>query len=160
MQLALCGLGAVFTLPLALAGNAANFDSYAHHVDSHDGASRESEVRHADASLASMQSSDLIPTVAPLIPHQLRQFILEENQSHDAEHGIGRRQGVAPGGGIAPGEINSPTQMPSVTAFQLSGKVIQYTQTFPPTPVPWAAPSNGAIGLGTIQGKVGTVKGS
>jgi Killer toxin-resistance protein 1 len=106
----------------------------------------------------SMQSSDLFGTFGQLIPHHLRQFIFDANQQHEEEHNIERRQAVAPGGGIAPGEISFPTQMPSVTAFQLSGKVVQYTQTFPPTPGRWPEPTNGAIGLGTIQGQIGTVK--
>lgn len=127
-------------------------------IDSSDRDSLGEEDRQpSDSILAAVRRSDLFKNIGPYVPDGLRQFIFAANQEHK-ESNLEERQAVAPGGGIGPGASIPPTQMPSVITFELSGKVYPYTQTFPPTPVPWPAPTNGAVGLGTIRGQVGVVK--
>jgi len=119
---------------------------------------------HADpnANLGATATADLLPRFRGWIPDNLMGFIGDTHKRHaegqrarEAEgQEAEKRQAIAPGGGIAPGAATQPTQMPTVTVFQLSGKAIQYTQTFPPTPGKWPGPTNGAIGMGTIQGTV------
>ncbi len=124
--------------------------------------SSEPHSPHETAAAANNPSSSELPTIQGYIPDNLRQFIMQWAGEQDS-WGLYPRQvagapGVAPGGGIAPGAVTQPTQMPTVTTFELSGKVIPYTQTFPPTPSPFAAPVDGTIGLGTLSGQVGVVK--
>ena len=69
-----------------------------------------------------------------------------------------RQQGGVGGGAAAPAA--TPTQLSPVTVYFDGVKSVQvtYTQTFSPTPDPWAAPKPGTIGLGTLTGQVGVVK--
>ena len=114
---------------------------------------------HSTAMLGAVDSSELMPSHSVYMPDHLIEFIAQENQRH-VQEALDRRQAVAPGGGVAPAAVTRPTQFPSTTTFMLSGKAIPYTQTFPPTPGQWPEPTNGAIGMGTIQGKIGTVHSS
>lgn len=69
-----------------------------------------------------------------------------------------KRQGGAALAATNPA-VTAPTQMPSVTAYQMYDGVARvYTQTFPAVPDQWPSPSAGSIGLGTITGQVGVVK--
>lgn len=86
-------------------------------------------------------------------------YLLTELSEH-LHLDLKKRQGAVGATNTAAVATTIPTQMPSVTVYQIhgAGPIISYTQTFPPNPDPWPSPSAGTIGLGTIQGTIGVVK--
>ena len=95
------------------------------------------------------------------IPDHLAQFLLsfdKDDPIQDSDDLRKRQQGGVGGGNGAP-PASIPTQLSPVTVYFAGSAQVTYTQTFPPTPIPWAAPStNGQIGMGTLTGKPGAVK--
>lgn len=96
------------------------------------------------------------------IPDHLQKFIAKLNAEAVPEHfeDLRKRQQGGVGGGVVPPAqvVAQPTQVPTVTAYDVDGVHVVYTQTFAATPDPWEAPKPGTIGLGTLTGQVGVVK--
>ena len=114
------------------------------------------------AEIGAIPLSDSTPSFSPNIPVPLRQFIMKmassPGSSQYPDEISPRQQGGVGGGAAAPAP--TPTQLSPVTVYFDFVKSVQvtYTQTFAPTPDPWAAPKAGSIGLGTLTGQVGAVK--